>query len=430
MIIPLKLLMKLFANGEKIFRRSELFFLLFIFIPISAIHPQKVKLGIDVLEENNFTILEGKRVGLITNQTGVNSRLRSTADIFKSASNFKLVAVFSPEHGLKGLIGSGQSYADATDSVTGIKYYSLYGKNQKPTKEMLGDIDVLVYDIQDIGVRSYTYISTMGFAMEAAAENKIPFVVLDRPNPLGGIKIEGNIVEDNFQSFVSRFKIPYVYGLTCGELASLLNSKRALGNKLKCKLSVVKMEGWKRAMKFADTGLIWVPTSPNVPTNEIPQYLVASGVLGELVVFGIGITYTLPFQTFAAEWIDADTLAKKMNALNLPGVLFRPISYKVLYGDWKDKILNGVQIYLTDPDKASLLELQFNFMQVQNEMYPDKNPFTMATSGRMKMFDLVMGTDKVRKKFSRRFKAEDIRKFLRKDINWFQKLSRRFYLYN
>ena len=407
---------------------QSLFFL--ILFSASSVKSQKVSLGIDVLQKNNFALLEGMRVGLITNQTGVNSKLQSTVDIFKQANNFKLTAVFSPEHGLKGTVGSGQSFDNFTDTATGIKYFSLYGKSQKPTKEMLAGIDVLVYDIQDIGVRSYTYISSLGLAMEAAAENKIQFIVLDRPNPLGGFRIEGNVVEDDFESFVSRYKIPYVYGLTCGELANLINSKSAIGNKVKCRLKVVKMEGWKRSMKFSDTGLIWVPTSPNVPYQETPSYLVSTGVLGELVVFGIGITYTLPFQTFAAEWIDADTLARKMNNLNLPGVLFRPLSYKVLYGDWKDKILNGVQIYITDFDKVNLLELQFYFLQVHHNLYPQINPFTLATTTRMKMFDLVLGTDKVRTKFSKRFRVEDIKKFLRKDIDWFRKLSRRYYLYN
>ena len=404
--------------------------LIFFLIFQAPIYSQKISLGIDVLQKNNFSMLTGKRVGLITNHTGVNGKLESTLDLFKRADNFKLAAVFSPEHGLKGLIASGQSFESYTDTLTGIKYFALYGKTAKPSKEMLEGIDALVYDIQDIGVRSYTYISTLGLAMEAAAENKIQFIVLDRPNPLGGLRIEGNVVEDDFRSFVGKYAIPYVYGLTCGELANLINTKSALGNKVKCRLKVVKMEGWKRNMLFKDTGLIWVPTSPNVPYMETPSYLVASGVLGELVVFGIGITYTLPFQTFAAEWIDADTIAVKMNALNLSGVLFRPISYKILYGDWKDKIFNGVQIHITDFEKINLLELQFYFMQVCREMYPDINPFTLATTNRMKMFDLVMGTDKVRLKFSKRFHVDDIKKYLHKDIGWFRKLSRRYYLYN
>ncbi len=405
--------------------------LFFLFILInSQVYAQKVLPGIDVIQQDNFSLLEEQNVGLITNHTGVNSRLESTLDIFKQAKNFKLLAVFSPEHGLNGVVPSGTSYSSYTDSTAGIKYFSLYGQTRKPTKEMLSGIDVLVYDIQDIGVRSYTYISTLGLAMESAAENNIPFIVLDRPNPLGGLRIEGNVVEDDFVSFIGPYKIPYVYGLTCGELAMLINSRSAIGNKTKCKLKVVKMEGWKRNMLFGDTGLIWVPTSPNVPYQETPFYLVSSGVLGELVVFGIGITYTLPFQTFAAEWINGDTLAAKMNALNLPGVLFRPISYRVLHGEWQNKILNGVQIHITDFRKVNLLELQFYFMQEHHRLYPDKNPFTIATTNRMKMFDLVMGTDNVRKKFSKRFRVDDIKKFLDKDTDRFRKLSKRFYLYN
>ncbi len=412
---------------EKTIVKLSIFFLLFFSVEATA---QKVLLGIDVLQKNNFSLLTGKRVGLITNHTGLNSKLQSTLDLFKQAANFRLTAVYSPEHGLKGMIDAGQLYDDYTDTLTGISYYSLYGKTHKPTNEMLEGIDVLVYDIQDIGVRSYTYISTLGFAMEAAAENKIDFIVLDRPNPLGGLRIEGNVVEDDFVSFVSRFKIPYVYGLTCGELATLINSKSAIGNKVKCKLKVVKMEGWKRTMRFGDTGLIWVPTSPNVPYQETPSYLVSTGVLGELVVFGIGITYTLPFQTFAAEWIDADTLSSRMSALKLSGVLFRPISYKPLYGDWKDKILNGVQLHITDFEKINLLELQFYFLQVHNRLYPGKDPLTLTNAGRLKMFDKVLGTDKVRKKFSKHFSVEDIHKFLNKDLDWFRKLSKRYYLYN
>jgi uncharacterized protein YbbC (DUF1343 family) len=408
--------------------KKYLILLLFIFVT-SLLYPQKVSLGIDVLQRENFSLLAGKKIGLITNQSGVNSKLELTLDIFKKAKNFKLTSVFSPEHGLKGLIGSGQSYENEIDSSSGIKYYSLYGKTQKPTIQMLKGIDVLVYDIQDIGCRSYTYISTLGLAMEAAAENKIDFVILDRPNPLGGLRIEGNIVEDDFISFVSRYKIPYVYGLTCGELARLLNEERMLKSGVKCNLNIVMMDGWTRNMKFNDTGLIWVPSSPNIPYQETPFYLVGSGILGELVVIGIGISYTLPFQTFAAEWIDADTLASYMNKLNLPGVIFRPISYKPLYGTWEDKILNGVQIHITDFDKINLIELQFYFLQIQHELHPNENVFALATTLRMKMFDNVLGTDNIRKNFMRRFRVSDIHDYLMKDVERFREVSKKYMMY-
>ncbi len=201
-------------------------------------------------------MLQGKRVGLITNPTGVDSQLKSTVDILNEAPGVKLVALYGPEHGVRGDIYAGDHVETVTDAQTGLPIFSLYGKTRKATPEMLKDIDVLVYDIQDIGCRSYTYISTMGLAMEAAAENNIEFVVLDRPNPVSGLKIEGNLAEDKFISFVSQFKIPYLYGLTCGELAKMLNNEKMLG--AQCKLTVVPMKGWKRSMTFDQTGLPWV----------------------------------------------------------------------------------------------------------------------------------------------------------------------------
>jgi len=194
---------------------------------------------------------------------------------------------------------------------------------------MIANIDALVYDIQDIGTRSYTYISTMYLAMQAAAENGIEFIVLDRPNPLTGTKVEGCLTEDNFISFVSQLKIPYVYGLTCGELAKLINGEFMHENP--CKLTVVKMKKWKRKMSFDDTGLAWVPASPHIPFAHSANYYPASGILGELGYMSIGVGYTLPFELFAAEWIDAEEFAKALNAKKLPGIIFRPIHIKPYY---------------------------------------------------------------------------------------------------
>lgn len=406
-------------------------FIILFFLPLCLFSQnQKVLLGIDVLEKDNFSILNNKRVGLITNHTGTNSNLTLTVDLLRKAPGVKLISVFSPEHGFQGIGRAGESIDDFTDAASGIKYYSLYGKRTKPTEEMLDDVDILVYDIQDIGCRSYTYISTLGLAMEAAAEFNKEFIVLDRPNPLGGIRIEGNVVENGFNSFVSQYRIPYVYGLTCGELATLLNEERMLAYNVKCNLKVVKMEGWKRWMRFEDTGLLWVPTSTNVPYSFTAPYLVGTGVLGELITISIGISYTLPFQTFAAEWIDPDSLSLQMNKLNLDGVLFRPISYKANYGMWLDKILRGVQIHFTDIEKVNLLELQFYFMQVHNKLYPDKKIFQLADSSRIRMFDKVMGTDQIRKIFTQKYSVKDIEQYLRKDVDSFRELSKKYYLYN
>ena len=234
-----------------------------------TVSAQKVSTGIEVLKANNFKQLEGKRVGLITNPTGVDNFMKSDIDILHEAKNVQLVALFGPEHGVRGSAHAGDHVNNAAaDPTTGVPVFSLYGKNRTPSKEMLKGIDVLVYDIQDIGCRSFTYISTLGNVMKAAAENGIKVMVLDRPNPLGGEKVEGCLTEDDCISFVSQFKIPYVYGLTPGEVALLLNGENMLGKK--CDLEVIKMKGWKRRMTYEDTGLQWVLPSPHIPTLRQP----------------------------------------------------------------------------------------------------------------------------------------------------------------
>ena len=266
-----------------------------------------------------------------------------------------------PEHGVRGDVHAGDKVDNANDSSTGLPVYSLYGKTRKPTPEMLKDIDVLVYDIQDIGCRSFTYISTMGVAMEAAAENNKEFIVLDRPNPIGGLKIEGNVVEDGYISFVSQFKIPYLYGLTCGELALMLNGEQMLSKP--CNLHVVKMKGWKRKMDYVQTGLQWIPSSPHIPHPHSAFFYPVSGILGELGYMSIGVGYTIPFQMFAAPWVEAEKLADNLNRLHLPGVIFRPMHLKPFYSVGKEEHLQGVQVHIVDFNKASLSEIQFYVMQ-------------------------------------------------------------------
>ena len=316
-----------------------------------------------------------------------------------------------------------------TDPQTKLPVYSLYGKTRKPTPEMLKGVDVLVYDIQDIGCRSYTYISTMGLAMEAAATQGIPFVVLDRPNPLGGNRVEGNSVENGFFSFVSQFPIPYVYGLTCGELARMLNDEGMLAGGVRCSLTVVPMKGWKRSMAFAETGLPWVPTSPHIPHNYSPLHYVSTGILGELGVISEGVGYTLPFQLLAAEWIDGATLATKMNALHMPGLIFRPITIKPFYGRSTGKTLHGVQVHIIDPGTVNLMSVQFRFLEVHNQLYPEKNPFTLADGSRIGMFDKVAGTDRVRAAFAARMRYEDIKELLEGGIGEFRAKSKKYLLY-
>lgn len=395
-------------------------------LPLTGVS-RNIKTGLEVLKASNFKILEGKRVGLITNPTGFDNNLKSTIDVLHEAKNVKLVALFGPEHGVRGDVHAGDKVENMTDAKTGLPVFSLYGKTRKATPEMLKDIDVLVYDIQDIGSRSFTYISTMGLAMEAAAENNIEFVVLDRPNPLGGEKVEGNLTEDGFISFVSQFKIPYIYGLTCGELAVMLNEENMLGKK--CKLSVVVMEGWKRCMTFDETELQWVPSSPHIPQPISAIAYPISGILGELGYMSIGVGYTIPFQMFAAEWVEAEKLAERLNSYELPGLIFRPMHLKPFYSVGVGKNLQGVQVHVMDYKKAALSDVQFWVMQAVAELWPEKAVFANAGEGRYRMFDQVSGSDQIRLRFSKRHKFEDIKEYWYKDVESFRKLSQKYYLY-
>ena len=408
-------------------KKSLLIGLALLLAGTGVARPIVVKTGIEVLKAQRFELLEGKRVGLITNPTGVDDGLRSTVDILHEAPNVELVALFGPEHGVRGDAHAGDHVGNQTDPVTGLPVYSLYGKTRKPTPEMLRGIDVLVYDIQDIGCRSFTYISTMGEAMAAAAENGIEFVVLDRPNPLGGRKVEGPLVQDGFFSFVSQYRIPYVYGLTCGELAMLLNGEGMIGKP--CNLHVVAMEGWKRDMVYEDTGLQWIPSSPHIPQAETAFFYPASGIVGDFGYLSIGVGYTIPFQMFAAEWIDAEQFADSLNALKLPGVIFRPIHVKPFYSVGQGKQLHGVQVHLTKYPDAPLTDIQFYVMQEIARLYPDRAVLANADTARFRMMDQVTGSDYVRKTFAARNRFEDIRAYWYKDVAPFRTLSRKYYLY-
>ncbi|MEG1685035.1 MAG: DUF1343 domain-containing protein [Bacteroides sp.] len=399
--------------------------LCFFTLSISA-QKIRVKTGIEVLKQDNFKLLEGKRVGLITNPTGVDNNLKSTIDILHEAPNVNLVALFGPEHGVRGDVHAGDKVDNSNDPSTGLPVFSLYGKTRKPSPEMLKGIDVLVYDIQDIGCRSFTFISTMGVAMEAAAENNIEFVVLDRPNPIGGLKVEGNLVEDKYISFVSQFKIPYVYGLTCGELALMLNGEKM---QKECKLQVVKMKGWKRKMDYLQTGLQWIPSSPHIPHPHSAYFYPVSGILGELGYLSIGVGYTIPFQMFAASWIKAEEFAERMNKLQLPGVKFRPIHLKPFYATGKGEHLQGVQVHLLNVKKAALSEIQFYVMQELAALYPDKAVFNKADEKRFNMFDKVCGSDQIRINFAKRHSFEDIKGYWYKEVDSFKKLSQKYHLY-
>ena len=394
----------------------------------------RVKPGIEVLQDRGFAGLEGKKVGLLTNPSGVDHNLRSTIDILYKAENVDLVRLFAPEHGVRGDIYAGGHADDTIDKSTGLPVYSVYGSTRKPTPEMLKGLDVVVYDIQDVGSRSYTFISSLGLMMYACAEQGIEVMVLDRPNPVNGLKVEGCLVEDGYHSFVSEFKIPYVYGLTVGELAVLINEEglncgeQGKDAPVKCKLSVIPMEGWTRDMTFVDTGLPWVLPSPNIPYPQSAIGYPSSGLVGEFNNYlNIGVGYTIPFGTFAAEWLDAEALKAKLDSYDIPGTSFRTIYFKPFSGGSAGKLIQGVEYFYSDYDKAQLTMTQFYVMQAVHELYPKINPFEGL---RNNMFDKVCGTDYVRLNMQKNFKVADIEAYWNKDVDSFKELSRKYHLYD
>lgn len=397
-----------------------------ILLIISAFSYSQVKTGIEVLRARDFDVLQGKRVGLCTNPTGVDRNLVSTIDILHDAKNVNLVALYGPEHGVRGNVYAGDHVDNEVDLRTGLKMYSLYGKTARPTQEMMDEIDVIVYDIQDIGCRSYTYISTMGNLMEACQKYGKELVVLDRPNPLGGKKIEGCLVEDGFYSFVSRFAIPYIYGQTPGELALYLNAKA----ESPCKLTVVEMEGWTRDMTWEDTGLEWIVASPHVPHGRTAIYYPVTGIFGEFYYINIGVGYTMPFEVMGAPWVNADSLASALNALELPGVVFRGLHYKPYYSVFKGENIQGVQIHITDYEKVALSEIQFYVVQEMMRLWGNQHDwFAECDQKRFSMFNKVCGTDKIKELFGKRYRWEDAKAYWDKDVEKYREESSKYYLY-
>jgi uncharacterized protein YbbC (DUF1343 family) len=281
-----------------------------------------VMFGIDVLAARNFDALAGKRVGLVTNHTSVDRRGVPTRVLLHRSPVLRLDRLFVPEHGLDGKERAGVHIAVRTDPMTGLTAHSLYGATRKPTPSMLKGLDVLVFDLQDIGCRSYTYVSTMALCMEACAEARIEFVVLDRPNPLGGIRMQGPPIEKKWQSFVGQMPTPYVHGMTAGELARMAHGERWVGKRPR--LRVVPMAGWARWMVASDGRYPWVATSPNIPKSDSPFYYVATGILGGAVGVDAGIGTPYPFEYAGAKGVDGRQLASALSRYRLPGVSYTP----------------------------------------------------------------------------------------------------------
>jgi uncharacterized protein YbbC (DUF1343 family) len=331
------------------------------------------KPGIDVLEEMNFAPLRGKHVGLITNQTGVDSQGRRTIDILAHADGVTLVAIFAPEHGIAGK--ADEKIANATDGATGLPVFSLYGDTRNPTDEMLKGIDALVFDMQDAGVRFYTFTSTMGYSMEAAAKHKIPFFVLDRPDPLGGERIEGPMLDKGRISFTGYFSMPVVYGMTLGELARMFNAE----NKTNAELHVVAMKDWRRGETYDQTGMKWIAPSPNLRT--VGEDFIYPGI--ETLQPGgisVGRGTDTPFELFGAPWILAEPLRKNMEVRNIPGVRFSATTFTPKSGPFTNKVCNGLKIEVTDRGSFDAIRLALEAADALHRLYPDRFDITKLTA--------------------------------------------------
>jgi uncharacterized protein YbbC (DUF1343 family) len=389
-------------------RLFSLLFTLLFALPATFLHPaiaqtnfadqqplQGVLPGIDVLRLNNFELLRGKRVGLVTNQTGITRDGTSTIDVLFRAPGVQLRALFGPEHGIRGTVVAGKTVRGGRDTRTGLPIYSLYGSSKSPSASMLRGLDVLLFDMQDIGSRSYTYIATLGEVMKACARYKKPLIVLDRPNPLGGHRIEGNF--PSRLSFVCPFRIPYVHGLTMGELAQMINGRGWLPGRARVALRVVPMLGYTRTMTWAQTGLPWIRTSPNVPYSRTPHYYAATGIVGELSTLSIGIGTPVPFEVAGAPNLNARTLASELNKRRLPGVRFEAVQWTPGKGSFRGRACSGVQVLWTDAQRAPLTRINFEIMDAARKVAPGLKFF--RSSSQSQMFDMVCGTPIVRQMF-------------------------------
>jgi uncharacterized protein YbbC (DUF1343 family) len=351
--------------------------------------------GIEVLfEPGQIEQLRGKKIGLITNHTAVTSGYETTISLMKrkrEEGGYSLVALFGPEHGITGQSHASEHIADERDEE-GIPIYSLHGDTRRPTPEMLNGINLLIYDIQDIGSRSYTYISTLFYCMEEAAKKKIPVIVCDRPNPINGVCIDGPMLDPKFRSFVGYVDVPYCHGMTVGELARLFNEEY----KIKCDLKIIPMRGWQRGMSFRETGLPWIPTSPNIPTPESATLYPVTGILGELGAVSIGIGTTLPFQVIGAPWINGEIFARHLNAQKYPGVKFLPFAFKPFFGKFSQTGCGGVMIVVEDHKKFLPVSTQYLLIGILKSLYPEKFELAMSeTAKRASMFNKVNGTDRI-----------------------------------
>lgn len=348
-----------------------------------------VQPGLEVFFEQKYPEkLANKKVGLITNHTGVDSQMRWNVSLLQNA--VELSALFSPEHGIHGQHYAWESVNHTTKDK--IPVYSLHGETRRAKPEMLKGLDVLIYDIQCTGVRAYTYPTTLFYMMEEAAKAGIEVIVLDRPNPINGLIVDGPMLEDKWRSFIGYINVPYCHGMTIGELARFFNEEYKIG----CKLEIVPMKGWNRSMSYRDTGLAWIPPSPNIPEPDTPIFCPATGILGELQLLNIGVGFTMPFKIVGAPWIDARFFAEKLNGQKLPGVRFQPFHFRPFWGLYKGLDCQGVLIQVTDMKTYKPVSVQYLLLGMVKSLYPEEFSKRIAISPAKKdLFCKANGTEQI-----------------------------------
>jgi uncharacterized protein YbbC (DUF1343 family) len=404
-----------------------IFSLLFLYLSFYSI--SKVKTGIDVLYEDDFDILNGKKVALLTNITGVTGDGVTTAELFSKSSSFRLVSIFTPEHGFYAKTQAGLKVNDST--VFGVKSWSLYGTNRKPSREQVTESDVVIVDIQDIGIRSYTYFSTVFNVMSVCAKYRIPVIILDRPNPINGLIIDGNVLDLKFKSFIGIVPVAYLHGCTIGELATMANEQGWLdvndnGEPEKCSLTVIKMQGWERWMRWEDTGLQWVATSPNIPSPDAVRGAAVLGALGELSFASIGIGTNKPFQYFGKHGLNCVKLLHLAQRDNHPGIGFEKSTYP------KQNGTNNLQVLSLSFFDDSLFQPYtsgIKLMLAARKVFHNIFPRHGFEDNKRIMFNKATGTDKIYNAFLKRATDGYILKIATKGIDSYKKIRSKYLLY-
>jgi uncharacterized protein YbbC (DUF1343 family) len=391
--------------------------------PTSPQEPSgRVRTGLDVLLQNPEP-LRGKRIGLITNPSGVDVELRSTIDLLAARHDIHLVTLFGPEHGVRG--DAGGAVSSGIDQKTGLPVYSLFGATRKPTPAMLRGLDALVFDIQDVGSRFYTYISTMALAMQQAAASGVLFVVLDRPNPLGGQVVAGPLLETQWSSFIGMYPLPILHGMTVGELAGMFNGEFGIG----ARLLVVRMEGWHRSTWFDGTGLPWVMTSPGIPRFETAVLYPAMGPIGDTNL-DVGVLTPKPFEFVGGEFIQPWRLHSALDARHISGVAFREVSWRgTPWTPTGGPEFHGVEIRVLDRSAFHPMDLMLHTLDAVRKLYPGQFKWG-DRSGTGFVFDLDMGTDKVRRAIIAGKTPEQIQQDWEPALTRFQQIREKYLLYH